>query len=183
MASRMANLLRAYWAAMQMRVGCQRFQCPLLAISRHSERCARESALPPKADVKGCAVRCLLLTHSGHCAPNNSKGQRLTKSPAFRGGSGASQSIRIASGPGGLCLDGEKNDRMAFQARADHQNHAIGWLPRGYSSLGGGTDVRFPRIWGLSGTCRISGLRCQFAKLTALNLRSNIIHGLSLVRC
>ena len=29
---------------------------------------------------------------------------------------------------GGVCLDGEKNDRMAFQARADYQSHAIGWL-------------------------------------------------------
>ena len=34
-----------------------------------------------------------------------------------------------------MCLDGEKNDRVAFQARADYQNHAIGWLHRGYSSL------------------------------------------------
>ena len=24
-----------------------------------------------------------------------------------------------------MCLDGEKNDRVAFQARADYQNHAI----------------------------------------------------------
>ena len=31
-----------------------------------------------------------------------------------------------------MCLDGEKNDRVAFQARADYQNHAIGWLHRGY---------------------------------------------------
>ena len=34
-----------------------------------------------------------------------------------------------------MCLDGEKNDRVAFQARADYQNHAIGWLHRGYSPL------------------------------------------------
>ena len=33
-----------------------------------------------------------------------------------------------------MCLDGEKNDRVAFQARADYQNHAIGWLHRGHSS-------------------------------------------------
>ena len=26
---------------------------------------------------------------------------------------------------GEVCLDGEKNDRVAFQARADYQNHAI----------------------------------------------------------
>ncbi len=27
--------------------------CPLLAISRYAEECARESALPPKADIGG----------------------------------------------------------------------------------------------------------------------------------
>ena len=53
-----------------------------------------------------------------------------------------------------MCLDGEKNDRVAFQARADYQNHAIGWLQRGYSSLGGGKVVRFPRIWMVYGECR-----------------------------
>ena len=31
---------------------------------------------------------------------------------------------------GEVCLGGEKNDRVAFQARADYQNHAIGWLHR-----------------------------------------------------
>ena len=40
------------------------------------------------------------------------------------------------------------------QARADYQNHAIGWLHRGYSSLGGGKVVRFPRIWMVYGECR-----------------------------
>ena len=40
-------------------------------------------------------------------------------------------------------VGGEENDRMAFQALVDYQNHAIGWLQRGYSSLGGGTVVRF----------------------------------------
>ena len=54
-----------------------------------------------------------------------------------------------------MCLDGEKNDRVAFQARADYQNHAIGWLRRGYSSLGGGKVVRIPRIWMVYGECRI----------------------------
>ena len=33
--------------------------------------------------------------------------------------------------------EGDKKDRVAFQARADYQTHAIGWLQRGYSSLGG----------------------------------------------
>ncbi len=55
---------------------------------------------------------------------------------------------------GEVRLDGEKSDRMAFQARADSQNHAIGWLQRGYSSLGGGTLVQFSRIWMSSGECR-----------------------------
>ena len=55
-----------------------------------------------------------------------------------------------------MCLDGEKNDRVAFQARADYQNHAIGWLHRGYSSLGGGKVVRFPRIWMVYGECRFN---------------------------
>ncbi len=36
---------------------------------------------------------------------------------------------------GGMCLDDEKTGRMAFQARGDYQNHAIGWLQRGYSPL------------------------------------------------
>ena len=56
---------------------------------------------------------------------------------------------------GEVCLDGEKNDRVAFQARADYQNHAIGWLHRGYSSLGGGKVIRFPRIWMVYGECRL----------------------------
>jgi len=60
---------------------------------------------------------------------------------------------------GKVCLDGEKNDRVAFQARADYQNHAIGWLQRGYSSLGGGKVVRFPRIWMASGECRLRAPR------------------------
>ena len=50
-----------------------------------------------------------------------------------------------------VCLDGEKNDRMAFQVRADYQNHAIGWLQKGYSSSGGGTVVKFRNYPGLIG--------------------------------
>ena len=42
---------------------------------------------------------------------------------------------------GEMYLDGEKGDRMVFQARADHQNQAIGWLQMKYSSLDGGTLV------------------------------------------
>ena len=45
---------------------------------------------------------------------------------------------------------------MAFQARTDYQNHAIGWLQRGYSFLGGGTVVQFLRIWMSSGKCQLS---------------------------
>ncbi len=53
-------------------------------------------------------------------------------------------------------MNGEKSDRMAFQARADLQIQAIGWLPKGCGSLGGGTVVRFPRIWMSSGECRVN---------------------------
>ncbi len=35
---------------------------------------------------------------------------------------------------GEVWLDGENSDRPAFQARADLQNQAIGWLRKGYSS-------------------------------------------------
>ncbi len=42
---------------------------------------------------------------------------------------------------GEVCLDGEKYDRMAFQARADYQNHVIGRMQTGYSPLGAGTVV------------------------------------------
>jgi hypothetical protein len=37
---------------------------------------------------------------------------------------------------GEACLDGEKSDRMALQARADLQSHTIGWLRKEYRSLG-----------------------------------------------
>ena len=53
-------------------------------------------------------------------------------------------------------LDGEKSDRIVFQSRVDSQIHAIGWLQMGYSSLGGGTAVQFPRSWMSSGKCRFS---------------------------
>ncbi len=39
---------------------------------------------------------------------------------------------KLENATGGVCLNGEKNDRMAFQARADYQNYAIAWLQRGY---------------------------------------------------
>ncbi len=47
---------------------------------------------------------------------------------------------------------------MAFQTRTDLQNQAIGWLRKECRSLGGGTVVRFPRIWIASGECRIKSL-------------------------
>ena len=34
-----------------------------------------------------------------------------------------------------VCLDGDENDRMAFQSRADYQNYAIEQLQRGYNAL------------------------------------------------
>ena len=57
-----------------------------------------------------------------------------------------------------VCLDGEKNDRMAFQARADLQNLVIAWLRKECRSLGGGTVVRFPWFWMSSGECRSNTL-------------------------
>ena len=45
------------------------------------------------------------------------------------------------------------NFKKSFE-RANLQNQAIGWLPKGCRSLGGGTVVRFPRIWSSSGECR-----------------------------
>ena len=53
-----------------------------------------------------------------------------------------------------MCLDGKRNDQMAFHALADYQNHVIGWLQWEQSSLGDGAVVRFPRIWMSSGECR-----------------------------
>ena len=47
---------------------------------------------------------------------------------------------------------------MAFQAWADYQDHAIGWLKRGYSSFGSEAVVPFPRIWMSSGECRLKAL-------------------------
>jgi hypothetical protein len=52
---------------------------------------------------------------------------------------------------GGVCLHGGKSGQMAFQPRADLQNQAIGWLRKGYRSLGGGTVIRFLWIWGCLG--------------------------------
>ncbi len=37
----------------------------------------------------------------------------------------------------------------------ERSGHAIGWLQRGYSSHGGGTVVRIPRIWMSSGEGRL----------------------------
>ena len=45
-----------------------------------------------------------------------------------------------------VCLDGKRNDQMAFHALADYHNHVIGWLQWEQSSLGDGAVVRFPRI-------------------------------------
>ena len=45
---------------------------------------------------------------------------------------------------GGVCLNGGKSGQMAFRTRANPQNQAIGWLRKGFSSLGGGTVVLFP---------------------------------------
>ena len=42
--------------------------------------------------------------------------------------------------------------------RPGNVHSADGWLQRGYSSLGGGTMVQFPRIWMSSGECRLEYL-------------------------
>ncbi len=57
---------------------------------------------------------------------------------------------------GKVCLYGGKSGQLAFRTRAAPQNQAIGWLRKGYSSLGGGTVVRFSRIWVSSGECRFN---------------------------
>ncbi len=41
-------------------------ECPLLAISGHAERCARESVLPPKADIGEGIAGCPLMTRRRH---------------------------------------------------------------------------------------------------------------------
>ena len=45
---------------------------------------------------------------------------------------------------------------MAFRTRPDLQNQAIGWLRKGYNSVGGGTVVQFPLSWTSSGECRLT---------------------------
>ena len=62
-----------------------------------------------------------------------------------------------------VCLDGKRNDQMAFHALAEYQNHVIGWLQWEQSSPGDGAVVRFPQIWMSSGECRcISLLSVRF---------------------
>ena len=55
----------------------------------------------------------------------------------------------------GVCLNAGNSGKMAFQAMTDLQKGAIGRLPKGCRSSGGGTVVRFPRISMLSGECRM----------------------------
>ena len=56
---------------------------------------------------------------------------------------------------GGVRLNGGKSGHMVFQTRADLQNQAIGWLPKGGSSHGSGRVVRFSQIWMSAGECRL----------------------------
>ena len=67
-----------------------------------------------------------------------------------------------------MCLDGKRNDQMAFHALADYQNHVIGWLQWEQSSLGDGAVVRFPRIWMSSGECRLKGLTTVIMRCSLL---------------
>ncbi len=62
---------------------------------------------------------------------------------------------------GKVCLNGGISGQMAFRTRADLQNRAIGLAAEGWSSLGGGPVVRFPRIWMSSGKCRFRSLLKQ----------------------
>ena len=62
-----------------------------------------------------------------------------------------------------MCLDGKRNDQMAFHALADYQNHVIGWLQWEQSPLGDGAVVRFPRIWMSSGECRVNPFSTIFS--------------------
>ena len=52
-------------------------------------------------------------------------------------------------------LDGGNSGQMVFRIKANLQDLAVGWLPDGRISHGGGMVVRFPRIWMLSGECRL----------------------------
>ena len=70
-----------------------------------------------------------------------------------------------------VCLDGKRNDQMAFHALADYQNHVIGWLQWEQSPVGDGAVVRFPRIWMSSGECRYRRFRCtRIAQPWAISL-------------
>ncbi len=77
---------------------------PLLAISRHPEGWARESALPPKADIRG--ARTIRTQKADIQCPLNPLKQTLETSSASEGSSGGSKpGRRWASmdlpGPGG----------------------------------------------------------------------------------
>ena len=65
-----------------------------------------------------------------------------------------------------MCLDGEKNDRVAFQARADYQNHAIGWLHRGAVPLAVGKWYDFHEFgWYKMGNVGLSNSHINFVCL------------------
>ena len=52
-------------------------------------------------------------------------------------------------------LDGGNSGQMVFPIKANLQDLAVGWLLGARISHGGGMVVRFPRIWMLSGECRL----------------------------
>ncbi len=52
-----------------------------MAISKHSESCARASALPPIADINGYGAGCPLLTQSGHSRAKEFASVRNTGAP------------------------------------------------------------------------------------------------------
>ena len=63
---------------------------------------------------------------------------------------------------GEVRLNGGKSGQMVFQTRAGLQNHAIGWLRTGCSSLGGGSMVRFSRVGGYLGNVGLHRMQYCF---------------------
>ena len=57
----------------------------------------------------------------------------------------------------GMAQTSAFSQQRTFVGALEVQNQAIGWLRKGCSSLGVRTVVRFPRIWVVSGKCRLGG--------------------------
>ena len=66
---------------------------------------------------------------------------------------------------GGCVWVAENLGKWPFKARADLQNQAIGWLRKGFSSLGGEMVVRFPRIWLSSEVMSVKVSECYLGNM------------------